>query len=353
MSKKHMEHDLLHGYTGCGCQRSMLSQMVGDAAGMDPSRREFLKRAGAFGGLLVFGGLLGDAGAMLPALPADAVADTIYHGGPILTMADASGQVEAVAVVKGRILATGKLVKVMERKGPTTRMIDLAGKTLLPGFIDPHSHIAGYELLWGTPDLSPPPISDVTSIADIQKKMRAFIEEKKIPAGTMVLASGYDEGLMVDKRHPTKQDLDEISTKHPVVTMHTSQPQIIEKCRCSPDAQHISTLPGSRRSIFSNAAFIGWKARGLQGPRIGGLARKTNKAEEMGQGGRNRHQDRRRNTGKLTGKIRSPFFPSFLFGFFVSSKFTLSACRQDSAIIQPHCLSASARVSSVLEMLPA
>ena len=82
----------------------------------------------------------------------------------------------------------------MERRGPATRAIDLAGKTLLPGFIDPHSHIAGYELFWGTPDLSPPPVSDVTSIADIQKKMRAFIEEKKIPEGTMVFASGYDRG---------------------------------------------------------------------------------------------------------------------------------------------------------------
>ncbi len=226
MSKNHSKHDPFHGHKGCGCQSAMLSESVREA-GMDPSRREFLKGAGALGGLLLCGGLLGEANAKLPALPADAVADAIYHGGPILTMADGAERVEAVAVFGGRILAAGELAQVMARQGPDTRVIDLAGKTLLPGFIDAHSHIAGYELFWGTPDLSPPPFSDVTSIARIQAKMRAYIEEQMIPEGTLVFASGYDETLLSDRRHPTRQELDAISTEHPVVAMHTSQHQVI------------------------------------------------------------------------------------------------------------------------------
>ena len=157
----------------------------------------------------------------------EALADVIYHDGTIITMADEAEPVEALAVAKGRILATGELAKVMAYKGADTRVVDLAGKTLLPGFIDPHSHIAGYELFWGIPDLSSPPISDVNSIADIQKKMRAFIDEKNIPEGTLVFASGYDDGLIAEKRRPTRQELDEISTKHPVVAMHTSQHMIV------------------------------------------------------------------------------------------------------------------------------
>lgn len=226
MSKKHTGPNHFHGHKGCGCQSAILSESIREAD-KDPSRRELLQGAGALGGLLVFGGLLGEANAKMPALPSDAVADTIYHGGPILTMAGESEQVEAVAVFNGRILAAGDLAQVMARKGPETQVIDLAGKTLLPGFVDAHSHIAGYELFWGTPDLSPPPVSDVTSIAQIQAKMRAYIVEKRIPEGNMVFASGYDDALITEKRHPTRQELDEISTKHPVVAMHTSQHQII------------------------------------------------------------------------------------------------------------------------------
>ena len=62
MSKRHLGHNPFHENKGCGCQTSMLSQLIRDAKGMDPSRREFLKGAGALGGLLVFGGLLGHAG---------------------------------------------------------------------------------------------------------------------------------------------------------------------------------------------------------------------------------------------------------------------------------------------------
>ena len=60
----------------------------------------------------------------------EALADVIYHGGSILTMADEAEQVEAVAVAKGRILAAGDLAKVMACKGANTRVVDLAGKTL-------------------------------------------------------------------------------------------------------------------------------------------------------------------------------------------------------------------------------
>jgi hypothetical protein len=68
-------------------------------------------------------------------------ADTIYFGGPILTMVKDGDRAEALAVKDGRILAVGKKADVMARKGSETKLIDLGGKTIMPGFYDPHSHV--------------------------------------------------------------------------------------------------------------------------------------------------------------------------------------------------------------------
>ena len=70
-----------------------------------------------------------------------APADRIYWGGDILTMAsDQPEYVEAVAVADGRIIATGSKAKMMKHQAESTRVVDLGGKTLLPGFYDSHSH---------------------------------------------------------------------------------------------------------------------------------------------------------------------------------------------------------------------
>src|SRR5262245_43754456 len=71
----------------------------------------------------------------------EAVADAIYTGGDIVTVNDAQPAVEAVAVKGGRILAVGNRAAIEQgHKGKSTRMVDLAGKTLVPGFLDAHSH---------------------------------------------------------------------------------------------------------------------------------------------------------------------------------------------------------------------
>ena len=73
--------------------------------------------------------------------PLAAAADTIYTGGDIVTINDAQPAAEAVAVKDGKILAVGARADIERaHKGPATKVVDLAGKTLLPGFLDPHSH---------------------------------------------------------------------------------------------------------------------------------------------------------------------------------------------------------------------
>jgi predicted amidohydrolase YtcJ len=66
-------------------------------------------------------------------------AERIYVGGTILTVADASPRAEAVAVAGGRIIAVGKKADVLACRGEQTEVVDLAGRTLVPGFVDGHS----------------------------------------------------------------------------------------------------------------------------------------------------------------------------------------------------------------------
>lgn len=150
------------------------------------------------------------------------VADVIYTNGDIITMNGGTSTAEAVALKDGRILSVGSAAKVLKTKGDSTKMVDLAGKTLLPAFIDPHSHIAQYEQTWGKPNLSPPPVGDVQCIADIVARMKAYIADKKIPADTLVIGTGYDDSLLAERRHPTCTDLDPISANRPVLLIHAS-----------------------------------------------------------------------------------------------------------------------------------
>ncbi|MBP7828804.1 MAG: amidohydrolase [Kiritimatiellae bacterium] len=149
-------------------------------------------------------------------------ADAIYSGGDIVTVNDAQPSAEALAVKDGRIAAIGALDEVLKFRGEGTRMVDLDGRTLLPGFIDPHSHVAAYETGWGLPVLNPPPVGDVTCIADLVAKLKAYVVEKQLPGGALVLGNGYDDGLLAEKRHPTRADLDRVSTNHPVLIVHAS-----------------------------------------------------------------------------------------------------------------------------------
>ena len=149
-------------------------------------------------------------------------ADTIYTGGDIVTVNDAQPAVEALAVQGNKILAVGDLADVLKTKGSDTRMVDLGGKALLPGFIDPHSHLSMYVMWWGLPNLSPPPVGEVRRISDIVDMMRVHREKNNIPPGELILGNGYDDSLLEEQRHPTREELDSISTNHPVLIVHAS-----------------------------------------------------------------------------------------------------------------------------------
>jgi len=205
----------------CGCGSNPLAQGI-EAAGQALSRRGVLASAGAAVGLLALGSNVfaapdGETGGR-----GDAPADTIYHGGPIVTMVKDADRVEALAVRGGKILFAGARADAMKWKGDATRFVDLEGKCLMPGFIDPHSHVVLQSAKFATCNLDPKPIGEIGSIADIQKSLKGWIEEQKIEPGQWVIGWGYDDTGIAEMRHPTKEDLDEVSTEHPIVLMHIS-----------------------------------------------------------------------------------------------------------------------------------
>jgi len=182
----------------------------------------------------------------------------IYTGGDILTMrGDAPEYVEALAVENGRIIHSGTLSEARQIGGSSPETIQLGGRTLLPGFIDGHGHIADYVMSWGKPDLSPPPVGDTRNITDIQKKLSDYLARSAPPADQLVVISGYDDSLLEEKRHPSRHDLDKVSTSVPIIILHASghllvanSPALamvgISAATPDPDGGVIQREPGSR-----------------------------------------------------------------------------------------------------------
>jgi len=149
-------------------------------------------------------------------------ADLIFYGGDILTMADGSEIAEAVAVEGGRIRAVGSASQIMNLVGGNTVIVDLEGRTLAPGFIDAHGHFTEVVRIIDDADIQSPPVGPVSAIEGIVATLTEKIEFEEIQSGGWVVGSGYDELLLDEARHPTREDLDRVSTRHPVLAVHVS-----------------------------------------------------------------------------------------------------------------------------------
>jgi predicted amidohydrolase YtcJ len=153
--------------------------------------------------------------AALAALPvADAEQpELLLHGGNIFTMNPREPRAQAVAIARGRLLAVGSDSDVSHLAGPLTKKIDLGGKTVLPGFIDAHSHPASA----GVMHLRMVDC-DLRSISAIQAAMRE--RAAKTPAGEWVLGFKYDDTKTSDGRPLKMEDLDAAVPDHPVYIQH-------------------------------------------------------------------------------------------------------------------------------------
>lgn len=144
----------------------------------------------------------------------------IYLNAQVITVDDAIPQAEAVAVRDGRILAVGTRAEVTRAAGAGASQRDLGGATLAPGFIDTHGHFALMAQAAGMANLQPPPAGPVRSIPELQAHLEAWAQAH--PDAPWILGWGYDDSLLAEQRHPTREDLDAVSSSKPVLLMHTS-----------------------------------------------------------------------------------------------------------------------------------
>ncbi len=149
------------------------------------------------------------------------VADVIYVGGPIVTVNDAQPDAEALAIKGGTILAVGARAEIEKtHRGKTTRTVDLAGKTLVPGFIDGHAHAQQFGGQAVGANLLAPPDGNVNTVDDLVDRLKTFAAGPDVEQTGWIFGVGYDDALL--GRHPTREDLDKVSTTIPVMATHIS-----------------------------------------------------------------------------------------------------------------------------------
>ncbi|MBN1357470.1 amidohydrolase [Candidatus Bathyarchaeota archaeon] len=136
-------------------------------------------------------------------------------GGNVLTMIPSRPCAEAVAAKGDRIVKVGTNEEISQLVGETTEIIQLNGKTVVPGFIDSHIHVADFGRLLNWIDLS-----DANSITEMQKRLKTRVEQS--PKGKWLLGRGLDPTRFAEKRFPTRFDLDSVSPANPVVFYHQS-----------------------------------------------------------------------------------------------------------------------------------
>ncbi len=201
----------------CGAHGPLLHRLLGGAV-RELTRRDVLAGAAAAATLAT----IAPWARAEPPAGAAGPAEAIYHGGPILTMVRDGARVEAIAVRRGTIVHAGGLAEAMALKGERTTVIDLEGRCLMPGFIDPHSHLVGQSMKSAVVNLDPKPIGEVATVADIQRLLRESIQRTKPEVGAWVIGWGYDDTGIAEMRHPTRDDLDAVSTDHPILLLHIS-----------------------------------------------------------------------------------------------------------------------------------
>jgi len=143
-------------------------------------------------------------------------ADLIFTGGRVHTVNAANDVVPALAVGGGRVLAAGSDAEVRALAGPGARVVELRGRSLLPGFVDAHCHLPGIGMAMASIDCK---ATGMQSIRALQEAVRTRAVGQ--PPGTWIRGRGYDQSRLADKRHPNRLDWDVVAPEHPVIFTRT------------------------------------------------------------------------------------------------------------------------------------
>ncbi|MGB5838263.1 MAG: amidohydrolase [Albidovulum sp.] len=146
---------------------------------------------------------------------------SLYFNGPILTMDPHDTVAEAVLTIGEKIAAVGALSDLRAQMPADTTLVDLAGKTMIPAFIDPHGHFPdpGFIRLFRV-DLSSPPRGGCADLATALKRLGE--KARSVPSGEWIMGVLFDNTAIAEGRMPTRDELDGVSTNHPIWVLHAS-----------------------------------------------------------------------------------------------------------------------------------
>ncbi|MAC48382.1 MAG: amidohydrolase [Oceanospirillum sp.] len=153
---------------------------------------------------------------------ANSIADRVFYGDNIVTMDKGNEGATAVAIREDTILYVGNREGVKSFISEDTNIVELGEKSLIPGLIDSHGHVTFSARLSDFVNASSPPVGPSQNIQSILDLLKARLASNPPKDGGWLMAYGYDDSLLEENRHPTRDDLDKVSTTVPIYMMHVS-----------------------------------------------------------------------------------------------------------------------------------
>lgn len=184
----------------------------------------------------------------------------IYYGGNFITLEDKKA--EAILISDGYIKKVGTKEEVLSLKDDETVLIDIKGTTMMPAFIDAHSHFfaVANNLLLVNLDQS-------DNFGEIADRLIQYKRDNKIMDGKWIIATGYDHNILKEKRHITRYELDEILPNNPVIIHHKSghsgvlNSLALKKLNITPETEYgfggrIEKVDGKLTGFLEEKAFL-------------------------------------------------------------------------------------------------
>ncbi len=174
-------------------------------------------------------------------------ADLLLYSGHVLTFDPNRPEAQAVAIAAGKILAVGTERELRPFVSPKTQTLACTGRTVLPGFIDPHLHLFAWASRYCGADLNA-----ARSIAEIRSRLQARLTT--LGSQDWLRGYGYDEFFLDEKRHPNRHDLDAIATDRPVILRHrTGHAAVLNSAALRQTGLHTQFTPPNGGNIERDA----------------------------------------------------------------------------------------------------
>ena len=147
-------------------------------------------------------------------------ADLILSSSNVILMnADKDAEPLSIAIADKEIVWIGSIKEGKKIQG---KHLDYGDQSILPGFIDAHGHASFVAFSTQVANIASKPVGPVNAIENIQSELREFINKGNLKPGEWVIGMGYDDSLLEEQRHPTREDLDAVSKINPIYLIHVS-----------------------------------------------------------------------------------------------------------------------------------